>query len=291
MADVLKIDREFIEKKRKELKLPTPVDFEQDRITPDLIEKLMELIRLPFDSKAIEVGKGKKGGFKSKGVPYLLQLDRVQQVMGTSHVKIEHELVEVETVLSNEPDKAPMHYCKVYVTLKIGNYTFYVDSTNKPDASFVPYYVVSGIGYDGNTKKGTAEKSALANGLKDCFTKMGMLRELYLEEDDDGSNGKKGSDKEEVSKTIQLISDPNFFQTGIFVFKVLCKDVDDGKEVEALMYRESRQNPDEHKEMVEKFLQGKDRFAKGITVKVLCKEQEYQGKAQYIVSRFIKDKE
>ena len=54
------------------------------------MEKLMVLLALPFDDRVID--KGRNSGFETIGINYNLQLNRLQNVFGVTHVKIEHEV-------------------------------------------------------------------------------------------------------------------------------------------------------------------------------------------------------
>ncbi|MBO8160593.1 MAG: hypothetical protein H0Z24_03060 [Thermosipho sp. (in: Bacteria)] len=284
MCDALKIDNKMIEDKRKELKLPAPTEFENGRISPELIDKLMELLLLPFDESAVETGRD--GGFTTKGVSYALQLNRVQKVFGPSHIKIEHRVDEYELV-KNERDesKQPMHWFKVYVSLKIGNWTMYTDANNTPGSEFVTYYQVDGIGYAGAVKKGSAEKNAVANGLKDCFKTMGMLRYLYLDEDD--SNDKSFGEK--VTK-VRLLEKVQINDSGTVRLKARAVDVNTGEEIDIIVYRENKRNPGEHQKMLEMLLQYKEHLVKGKELKVGYFESLYQGKKQYVINKVITDK-
>src|SRR5690554_777023 len=143
---------------------------------------MLELVKLPFDDSVIEK-KNIDTGYVSRGVPYQLQLNRLQEVFGNTHIKIEHQVVE-EYAPPVEEGKVQMFYYRVYVTISIGNYTLYVDG-DVPKCDFISYYQEKGIGYAGHFKKGTAEKNALSNGIKDALRNIGMLRYLYINDSDE----------------------------------------------------------------------------------------------------------
>ncbi len=121
MNTILKMEKETIENERKKLGVPHPIDFEEGRITPKDIEKLMPLALMPFSEEAVKTSH--VNGFVSKGISYDLYLNRLQEVFGYTHVKLEHRLKEEITKPSKDTNKDSMIYCKVYVTIKIGNYT------------------------------------------------------------------------------------------------------------------------------------------------------------------------
>lgn len=300
----LVLDNELVEDKRKELKLKKPTEFENGRITPEDVENLMVLAQLPFCEEAVQEGKAKGRGFKSRGVSYALQLNRLQRIFGNTHVRIFHNVVESAEVLNDkkfdfdydngivvenetvneqgsEVSKKKisiMYYYKTYVTLQIGNYTIYTDTSHKPDSNFVVYYEVTGIGWAGANNKGTAEKNSVADGMKSCFKTMGMLRELYLEDDDE-------SNKPQVSNLyttkIELLEKPTIYENGSMFFKCRVKDITTGNPVTAIIYKSSRQNAKSHEELVNNIKNNADKIVKGKTFTVQYKENNYQGQIQY----------
>src|SRR6056297_2669543 len=218
MCEILKKDNEMIEKARKERNLPKPSEFKDGRINPSDIEGLLSLVVLPFDEEA--VGKGNKSGFNSIGVNYNIQLNRIQQVFGISHVKVKHEVVEKKEV--EKEDKNNMIYYKTYVTVMIGNYTTYTNSNNKPDGNFVHYYDTTGTVWSGAINEGTAEKNSRANGIKEALRNMGMLRDLYLDNDDSDNSESSYS----VSSTmVVLLEDPALNDSGVLFMKSKAKDL------------------------------------------------------------------
>src|SRR5690606_11091852 len=135
VSDSLTRDNELIEKERERLRLHKPTEFEKGRLDPILVEKLLPLVQLPFDKKVIK--ERKQNGFKSKGVPYKLQINRLQQIFGLSHILIEHKVISQAYKENSDPTKMGLYYFKVYVALRIGNWTMYNDTTNnRPDRSF-----------------------------------------------------------------------------------------------------------------------------------------------------------
>jgi len=295
MCDVLEIDREVVNKYRKEHSLPNPTGFSdgdiQGRLTPELIDQLMPLLRLPFDQSAVE--KGKSGGYKTKGVPYALQLARLQEVFGTSHIDILHEVVEEGKV--EREDKSDVYYCEVVVTLRIGNYTFYIDSTNnEPKSSFIPYYIVRGIGFEkASTTKGGAKKNAIANGMKDCFRTMGMLRYLYLDEDNDNDNKGTGnsSSNNEVVTQVVLSEKPTIYDNGALFMKCRAKDKANGnKEIVLIVYRNNQYNKEGHQQMIDLLKQHKDLLVANKELNITYRENDFNGELQYLVNKVHSNK-
>ncbi len=287
MSDFLLIDNKFIEEKRKELNLPKPVDFEGGRLAPEDVEKLMPLALLPFDESSID--KGNSNGFSSKGINYILQLNRLQQVFGVTHVKIEHTVVERKTV--EKEDKQDMYYYKVYVVIKIGNYTIYSNSDNVPDSNFVPYYITEGIGWAGAVNEGTAEKSARANGIKEALKNMGMLRYLYLMDDDtadDNSSTSSSGFNKGVDGTIELLEDAIIYPSGTIFMKAKAKDRENNRDIELLVYRKNNFNEKRHKEMVDMLEANKNLLKKGKVLNIDYIENLYYDKLQYIVQNIKK---
>jgi hypothetical protein len=281
MCEILKKDIEMIEKVRKEKNLPKPSEFKDGRINPSDLEKLLSLAVLPFDEKA--VGEGRKSGFNSRGVNYNIQLNRIQQVFGTSHVKVNHEVVEKKEV-ENE-DKMDMIYYKTYVTVMIGNYTTYTNSDNKPDGNFVPYYDTTGIGWAGAVNEGTAEKNSRANGIKEALKNMGMLRDLYLDGDDNDNSGSSYSNR---STTVTLIEDPTIYDSGVLFMKSKAKDLAQNKEIEVIIYRNNDYNEEEHNEMIEMLNKNKKYLVEGKKLKVEYREKIYNDNMQYVVYKIKK---
>jgi hypothetical protein len=287
MSDFLTIDNELIEKKRTELNLPKPIDFEGGRLKPEDVEKLMPLVLLPFDENFID--KGNSSGFSSKGINYILQLNRLQQVFGVTHVKLEHTVIEKKTVEKDE--KQDMFYYKVYVVIKIGNYTIYSNSDNVPDSNFVPYFITEGIGWAGAVNEGTAEKNARANGIKEALKNMGMLRYLYLNDDsnenDDDNSSSSGFNKG-TEGTVELLEDATIYSSGTVFMKCRAKDTEKNKEIEVIVYRKNNFNEKRHKEMVEMLEANKVHLRKGKVLYVDYLENMYYDKLQYVIQNIRK---
>jgi hypothetical protein len=281
MCEILRKDNEMIEKARKENNLPKPSDFKDGRINPSDIERLLALVVLPFAEDAVD--KGDKSGFKSIGVNYNIQLNRIQQVFGISHVKVSHEVVEKKEV--EKEDKNNMIYYKTYVTVMIGNYTTYTNSDNKPDANFVHYYDTTGIGWAGAINEGTAEKNSRANGIKEALKNMGMLRDLYLDNEDDDNSGSSYSNS---STMVVLQEDPTLFDSGMLFMKSKAKDLAEDKEIDLVIYRNNKYNEEEHNQMIEMLNQNSQHLVEGKKLKIEYKEKMYKDNMQYIVNKIKK---
>lgn len=305
-TNLLEIDKEIINKYREEHELPAPCDFELGRIDHVLVEKLMPLIKLEFDIKAVE--STRVDGFNAKGVSASLLEARLQEVFGTSHIKVEHRVVEhgyiensdnkpvkedddsdesEDSIDENDSQEASptkpkkgLHYYKVYVVVKIGNWTFYSDNNGKPDTNFVTYYQVEGIGYGRAINVGTAEKNALANGKKEAFRNMGMLRYLYIEEDN-----KKPIAGDQT--TIELMENPNMPSSGTLFLKCKAKDLQNDKEVVAIIYRENKYNAEGHKKMIDMLTEHKTGLVKGKKMNINYKRSSYLNEEQYQILSII----
>lgn len=280
MCDYIKIDNELIDKERGKHKLPKPVEFEGGMLSQELVEKLMVLLALPFDDRVID--KGRNSGFETIGINYNLQLNRLQNVFGVTHVKIEHEVKDKKAV-ENDNRRTVTHYCKVYVTIKIGNYVAYNNADNKPDTNFVPFYISEGIGWAGAANEGTAEKSARANGIKEALKGMGMLRYLYIDAENEDDAGDSGYGSGEM-RGVELLADAVINNRGPIFMKCDAKDLDNEKAVELIVYRENSYNKEQHAKMVSMLEQHRDLLKKGKKLNVLCFEKLYKGNLQYIVN-------
>lgn len=272
--------------------------FEKGRITPEEIIKLLPMIKVPFDESAV-VRRVHKG-FSSIGVPVLLQQARIYEIFGVEHIRFSHKVVETETVLSKE-GKQDMHYYKVYVKLSIGNQTLYTDQDQKPTATFVEYYYIDGIGYDGHINKGTAEKNALANGKKECFKAMGMLDYLYLEGDmnrladtsdnewdtPDGLGGDTEGAYTYPKTKVSLLEKPTINETGKVFLKCKAIDTEKNKEIEILIYRENPMFVEAHQLMMDTLNKHQQHLVKDTELHVEYKEHNYGGKQQYIITKIF----
>lgn len=281
--NLLEVDREIVDKARKEMGLPSPIEFENGRLDHVLIEKLLPLALLPFDEDAIEKGDLSSGGFTSKGVSHSLQLNRLQDVFGTTHIKIEHSVEEKRFEESQKEGRQGMYYYKVYVTIHIGNYTIYTDVTCKPFSNFVPYYTIDGIGWAGAITEGTAEKNAVANGIKDALSRMGMLRYLYAVKKENRKAVRGTLKKEPVE--IKLLEDPAFDISDRLFLKGKAIDVKTGEQIEVLIYKENTYNKEEHENMINLLSEHKKGLVAGKELKIDGKETVYQGQKQYIINK------
>lgn len=287
LAETLEVlDNKFIEGKRKEMNLPNPCEFENRRISQQQVSELIPLLLQPFDELAIRINSDK--GFEAKGVPLPLQLNRLYQVFGVEHVHFEHSVVEQE-IPASEVDKGKYYY-KVYVTLKIGNWTQYVNAvTNEPMSKFLEYYSVVGVGSSSHASRGTAEKSAVANGKKECLKNMGLLSYLYVS-DEDGDNDDFYTSSLPLAK-IELLDRPYINDIGTVYLKVRARDIDKDEEVEAIVYKENQMNKEEHQKMIQVLKKYQSSLVEGKVIQVEYREKEYSGKMQYIINRILFTKE
>lgn len=287
MSDAIRIDNKIIDEKRKEWGLPKPTEFAEGRITPGLIEQLLPLLHLPFDDSAIE--QSNTSGFNTKGVNYNLQLNRLQEVMGYTRVRVEHTCTDYEKVVNEKVDEGKkktttMHYYKVSVRLMIGDYVPYVDSNGVPNSRFISCYECVGVGFAGANTKGTAEKNALANGLKDCFKNMGMLRYLYLNESNDGGNNQK-----ERKTQVKLLEDAQVLKNGLVAVRGKVKDLKENKVVDMVVFRENKYNMEEHKKLVNLLVKFEHQLSKDKVLNVGYRVNNHNGKEQYIINSLYKE--
>lgn len=279
--ELLQLDKEIIDNARKERNLPIPTEFENGRLDQVLIEKLLPLALLPFHEKAIE--ENEAIGFVAKGVSYALQLNRLQEIFGTSHIKLEHSVVEKRFEESSKEGKQGMHYYKVYLTIHIGNYTIYTDVAGKPFSNFVPYYTVNGIGWAGAINEGSAEKNAVANGIKDALSEMGMLRYLYTVKKNGKGNSSASTGKNAV--TVKLSEIPSFNPTEKLFLKGKAVEIETGESIEVLIYKENGYNKEEHAKMIALLTEHKQGLVKGKEMKIDGKETTYHGQKQFIINK------
>ncbi len=299
MSELISSEQQILNEYREKNDLPKPVDFEEGRIDPKLSEKLMPMVSLPFDDKAVKENNGM--GFKSKGVSASLQEFRLQEVFGKSHIRIEREIItnrfqesqeeEIDEVNNDEKErkktksKKGMYYYLVEVIIKIGNYTPYADKVSgKPDSSFVTYYEERGSGFAGGISEGIALKSAIANGKKDAFSNMGMLRYLHIE------NDTNKTDTFGENANVVLLEKPIFYDSGTIFMKGKAKDTDTEKEIMLVIYRENKFNKEAHKEMVELLDKNKDRLVKNKSLNIIYLYKDWHGEDQYIVNGIITNK-
>lgn len=258
MVDVLKSDKELIDSKRKELSIPDPMKFDKFRITPEYITKLFILLQIPFTEEAII--RRIEDDSVIEEVPVYLQLMRLYQVFGMEHIKFEHTVIEHEIVQKGNDN---MHFYKLYVKLSIGNWTIYNENNSKPCSTFVSYYDVKGIGYEGDFLKGIAEKKAVINGKKECLKNMGILAYLYVENEYRSMESLEKSDKacqktkinfndKVCQKTKIILKEKPVIHNSSEVF-LKCKAVDvqnKNSEIEILVYKENSQMKEEHQKMI-----------------------------------------
>lgn len=298
MIEVLEKDKELIAKERECLNAPKPTDFENGRITPEDVTKLIQLLQVPFEEGTVI--RRERGDFVSKGVPQSLQLTRLFEVFGANHVSFEHKIVEFETV--KREGKTDMHYYKVYVKLSIGNWTLYVNQDNKPCSTFQSYYEIEGIGFGGHTSKGTAEKNSVANGKKECMKNLGVLAYLYLEGDYSSDICSEDIEIDEEAEALfskastyprtklVLLDTPNMIDKGSIFLKGKAKDIQDSdKEVEIIIYRENPQLKEDHNTMIEALKTYKSGLVAGKELQVEYKEGNV-GRAQYVIRRIFFNK-
>lgn len=295
MNELLSIDKTVLDKERETKKLPYPENFEKGRITPEDISKLLPLLKIPFDESAVI--KREHAGFTSIGVPFSLQQARLYEVFGVDHIRFSHEIVEKEMVPSKS-DTKDMHYYKVYVKLSIGNQTIYTDKEQTPKSTFVEYYYVEGIGFDGHHNKGIAEKKALSNGKKECLKTMGMLEYLYIESDMSSRSEEDNFlesciDDESITyptAKITLLEKPTIMDQGKIFLRCMATDNIINKPIEVIIYRENPMYVESHQSMIDTLKKHKNYLVRGKELHVEYKEQNYAGKQQYIISKvFLKD--
>jgi hypothetical protein len=275
--DSIKLDKNIIDEQRERLQLNSPLKFEKGRIDGDMIDKLIELVTLPFDASAIT--KDNTGDFVAKRVPYIIQLARMHEIFGPSHLKFEHTVAEFEE--EKLTDNSIFHY-KTYVTLKIGNYTPYIDYQGKPDSNFVTYYEASGIGYYNDKNRGTAEKNSFSNGAKECFKQMGMLRYLYAADDE--------TPKPDVQiANVELLSNIIIYPTSTVYAKVAGRDIETDKTVELLVFRYNTMNIDQEK-LTTTINEIKKQLVKGSIVNIEYVQREYNGNIQYLIYKLQLEK-
>lgn len=282
--ELIQKDKELISRERDKLSLKKPTQFEMCRISPEDISNLIPLMQIPFLEQAI-VRKNTQG-FKSKGVPLPLQLMRLYEIFGAEHIKFEHNVIEVDTVKKEE--KNDMYYYKISMNLKIGNWTMYTDQNTTPCSTFVTCYEVDGIGYAGNTSKGTAEKNAIANGKKECLKNMGTLAYLYLEEEDSLDYNEFDDSTNYPSTKIVLIDKPIIYDksNSKLFLKGMATDVKNNSEVEIIIYRENPQMNEEHNKMIEALRTYKHSLVKSKELAVEYIEGTI-GKPQYVIRRIF----
>lgn len=302
ISELLEIESKLLDDYREEKQIQKPSEFEKGRIDTVLIEKLLPMVSLPFDEKAINITNGT--GFKAKGVKISLQENRLQQIFGNSHIKIEYSIideryaegdnvVDAEEHLNDISDdekkqqqsktKKGMYYSRVKVDVKIGNYTYYTDTNGKPDTNFVTYYQEEGIGFGGGVTEGSALKNAIDNGKKDAFANMGMLRYLYLDiNDKENKNNGLGD-----SANVVLIENPMFFDSGTMFMKCKAKDIDKNKEITLVVYRENKYNAEEHRKMVKMLSGNKSGLHQNKELSIIYKYSNWHGADQYLVNGIV----
>lgn len=287
MIEEIKRDKELISSQREALGLKKPTQFDKSRITPEDISNLIPIMQLPFAEQAI-VRKTNQG-FQSKGVPLPLQLMRLYEVFGAEHIKFEYKVTETDVV--KKEDKHDMFYYKVSVKLKIGNWTMYTDQNTKPCSDFVTCYEIEGLGYGGNTSKGTAEKNAVANGKKECLKNMGVLAYLYLEDGESVDDGDSYETSSIYPKTkLTLLDKPYINEKSKVFLKGMASDIENECEVEIIIYKENPQMVEEHNKMIETLKSYKHLLVAGKELSVEYMEGNI-GKPQYVIRKVFLNKQ
>lgn len=99
MSNLLEIDKELINKERSNLKLLKPSEFIDEKvkeITPELIDKLMLLVELPFQDSSLRARKDEL---------HQLQLARLQEMemFRKIHIYKIHRVLNIG-VINNQPN-------------------------------------------------------------------------------------------------------------------------------------------------------------------------------------------
>jgi hypothetical protein len=156
--------------------------------TPNDLNKVAVLFRLPIDEDAIQVSKGSetRRGYDTTGYSYQSHVDRMNFVLGPTHWKwqVMNEVLEEGTTSSN---KVKYMYSGE-IELSIGYRQFYEDTGRW---EWVEVHSISPIPTDHESlEKGSARKGMLTKGIKRATSFLGVGADAYLGVlDDDMTTG------------------------------------------------------------------------------------------------------
>lgn len=280
VIEILEIEAKLIEGERVSKKLPSPSDFDNGLISGNDIENLIPLLMLPFDNSIINYGSN--NGFKRKGISIDICINRLQQVFGYTHVQWHHKLIDSQNINNG-------YYTKIYIHVSIGNYIPYVDiNSNVPSSRFVELYSIDGIGRGFNSIDPiTSEKNAVSNGLKDALRKTGLLRYLYIDNDDN-------DDDTDVTNTfatkVQLKEPIKVNPNGNIILKARAIDLSNNNDIDVILYKENKSNPS-HNKVIDLILSFKNELYKDKIINITFIKSRYENRVQYIIQNLLRKEE
>lgn len=184
-----------------EIKIPIQAPF-----TPNQINALMPLLRLPLADDAIQATKGRETGkeYDTTGYSYQAVVDRLNWIFGPTNWtwEIQNEVYE----LSATKNMFEKHVYSAEISLSIG-YKELNPETKQFD--WVTVHSVPPIPTDHESlEKGTARKGMLTKGIKRAASFIGVGADAYLGTlDDDLVTGADGNDDMRSKKKADKLID------------------------------------------------------------------------------------
>lgn len=178
----------------------------QAPFTPNEINALMPLLRLPLDEDAIQAAKGNETGkeYDTTGYSYQAVVDRLNWILGAANWT--WEVTNEQYELSATRNNFEKHIYSADILLLIGYRELNAETKN---FDWVTVHSVPPIPTDHESlEKGTARKGMLTKGIKRAASFLGVGADAYLGTlDDDLITGADGNDDMRSKKKADKLID------------------------------------------------------------------------------------
>lgn len=176
--------------------------------TPDDVNLLLPLLRLPLDEEAIQESKGRetKKGYDTTGYSYQAHIDRMNWVFGPAHWTwaIHNETYDGSQTTGNGYVK---HQFSAEIELLIG-YRIQNDETKQWEWITVHNLPPVPTDHEHFMEKGAARKGMLTKGIKRATSFLGVGADAYLGTlDDDLVTGADPDDDIRTKKKVEKVID------------------------------------------------------------------------------------
>lgn len=176
--------------------------------TPDDINKVLPLLRLPLDEEAIQTSRGSetKKGYDTTGYSYQSHTDRMNWVFGPTHWTwvIHNETYDDTQTTGNGYVK---HLFSAEIELLIG-YRIFNEETKCWEWITVHSLPPIPTDHEHFKEKGAARKGMLTKGIKRATSFLGVGADAYLGTlDDDLSTGAEATDDTRTRKKLDKVID------------------------------------------------------------------------------------
>lgn len=155
------------------LKIPLKAPF-----TPDDVNAVMPLLRLPLDEDAIQVSKGSetRKGYDTTGYSYQASVDRLNWIFGPTNWT--WRLINEQYDLSSTRNGYEKHIHSAEIELSVGYREFNQDTKTY---EWIAVYSVPPVPTDHESvEKGSAKKGMLTKGIKRAASFLGVGADAYL---------------------------------------------------------------------------------------------------------------